>query len=308
MILTAQSAIVTGGGRGIGLAIALALARTGAGVLVFARTAEEVQSAAGEINASGGRCLAHAGDARNPSDVAAAVERATRKFGGVDILVNAAGIQGPIGPLWKNDFAAWRETLETHLFGTFLFCRAVLSAMRAARRGNIINFSGGGAAGPRPYFSAYAASKAGVVRLTETLAEEVKDRGVRVNAIAPGAVFTRLTEQVIAAGEAAGAEGLAEALRTREARALPDRAAELVLFLVSPESGALTGRLISAVWDDWPAMARDFPELAAAGGYTLRRLDPHGLARAADSPALRPKQPQMPQTKPQPSAARKEPA
>jgi 3-oxoacyl-[acyl-carrier protein] reductase len=110
---------------------------------------------------------------------------------------------------------------------------------------------------------------------------------VRVNAIAPGAVFTRLTEQVIAAGAAAGAEGLAEALRTRDARARPDRAAELVLFLVSPESGALTGRLISAVWDDWPALARNFSELAAAGAYTLRRLDPHVLSRAAECAALR---------------------
>ncbi len=288
MNLAGQAAIVTGGGRGIGRAIALALARAGAGVLVFARTSAEVQSVAEEIRAQGGCGLAHAGDVRDPADVAAAVQRATRVFGGVHILINAAGIQGPIGPLWKNDLAAWRETLETHLLGTFLFCRAALPSMLAARRGKIINFSGGGAAGPRQFFSAYAASKAGVVRLTETLAEELKDYGVHVNAIAPGAVFTRLTEQVIAAGDAAGAEGLAEAQRTREARALPNRAAELVLFLVSPESGALTGRLISAVWDDWPVMVRDFPEISAAGGYTLRRLDPHGLSRAAKSPALRP--------------------
>jgi 3-oxoacyl-[acyl-carrier protein] reductase len=289
MILSQQSAIVTGGGRGIGRAIALALARAGAGVLVFARTAPEVQSVAAEINACWTRGLSCAGDARNPVDVAVAVERAKREFGDVNILINAAGIQGPIGPLWENDFDAWRETLETHLLGTFLFCRAVLPAMLVARRGNIINFSGGGAAAARPFFSAYAASKAGVVRLTETLADEVKDHGVHVNAIAPGAVYTRLTEQVIAAGGAAGAEGLAEALHTQEVRARPDRAAELVLFLLSPESGALTGRLISAVWDDWTAMARDFLELAAAGGYTLRRLDPHGLARAAASPALRSK-------------------
>ncbi len=289
MNLSGQAAMVTGGGRGIGRAIALALSRVGAGVLVFARTAADVQSVAAEIDALGSQGLAQSGDVRNPKDVAAAVEQVTRVFGGLHILVNAAGIQGPIGPLWENDLAGWRETLETHLLGTFLSCRAVLPAMLAARRGKIINFSGGGAAGPRKYFSAYAASKAGVVRLTETLAEEVQPHNIQVNAIAPGAVFTRLTEQVIAAGSAAGAEGLAEALRTRESAALPERAAELVLFLLSPESGALTGRLISAVWDDWPAMARDSPELAAAGGYTLRRLDPHVLSRAADSAALRPK-------------------
>lgn len=287
MNLSGQSAIVTGGGRGIGRAVALAFARAGAGVLILARTASEVNAVAEEIRAHGGLGLAHAGDVGNPADVAAAVQRVTRVFGGVHILVNAAGIQGPIGPLWENELAGWRETLETHLLGTFLCCRAVLPTMLAARRGKIINFSGGGAAGPRPRFSAYAASKAGVVRLTETLAEEAKPHNIQVNVIAPGAVFTRLTEQVIAAGRAAGSEGRAEALCTRESRALPERAAELILFLVSPESGALTGRLISAVWDDWPAMARDFPELAAAGGYTLRRLDPHVLSCAAESPALR---------------------
>lgn len=290
MKLCGQSAIVTGGGRGIGRAVALALARVGAGVLVFARTASEVNAAAEEIRALGGLGLAHSGDVRNAEDAAAAVRRMTRAFGGVHILVNAAGIQGPIGPLWENDLAAWRETLETHLLGTFLFCRAVLPSMLAARRGKIVNFSGGGAAGPRPHFSAYAASKAGVVRLTETLAEEVQPHNIQVNAIAPGAVFSRLTEQVIAAGDAAGAVGLAEALRTRETGGTsPERAAELVLFLASLESGALTGRLISAVWDDWRAMARDFAELAATGGYTLRRLDPHVLSSAAESPALRPR-------------------
>jgi 3-oxoacyl-[acyl-carrier protein] reductase len=289
MNLAGQAAIVTGGGRGIGRAVALALARAGAGVLVLARTAAEVNAVAEEIRAGGGLALAHSGDVRKENDVVTAVERAMRAFGGVHILVNAAGIQGPIGPLWQNDLEAWRETLETHLLGTFHSCRAALPAMFAARRGKIINFSGGGAAGPRENFSAYAASKAGVVRLTETLAQEVKPHNIQVNAIAPGAVFTRLTEHVIAAGDAAGPQGLAEALCTREARTLPERAAELVLFLVSSDSGALTGRLISAVWDDWPAMVRDFSELAGAGGYTLRRLDPHVLSRAAESPALRPK-------------------
>jgi NAD(P)-dependent dehydrogenase (short-subunit alcohol dehydrogenase family) len=289
MNLEGQAAIVTGGGRGIGRAVALALARAGAAVLVLARTAAEVNAVAEEIRDSGGLGLAHSGDVRHADTLAAAAEHATRAFGGVHILVNAAGIQGPIGPLWQNDVAAWCETLETHVLGTFLSCRAVLPLMLAARRGKIINFSGGGAAGPRENFSAYAASKAGVVRLTETLAEEVKQHNIQVNAIAPGAVFTRLTEQVIAADSAAGTEGLAEAQRTRDARALPDRAVELVLFLVSPESAQLTGRLVSAMWDDWPAMARDFSELAAAGGYTLRRLDPHILSRAAESPALRPK-------------------
>jgi NAD(P)-dependent dehydrogenase (short-subunit alcohol dehydrogenase family) len=235
----------------------------------------------------------------DPVAVARATARAMESSGAIDILVNAAGVQGPIGPLWENDFSGWLEIVRTHLLGTFLFCRAVLPSMIARRRGKIVNFSGGGAATPRPRFTAYASTKAAVVRLTETLAEEVKAHNIQVNAIAPGAVYTRLTEAVITAGDAAGPEGLAEALHTRDTGGTPpERAAELVAFLASPESGGLTGRLISALWDDWPAMVKQFPELAAVGGYALRRLDPHVVALAFQAEPLRAKLP---------PAARKEP-
>ncbi len=290
MKLTDHSAIVAGGGRGIGRAIALGIAREGADVLVFARTASEVNSVADEIRTLGRRSVAFSGDVGDAVAVAAATSLALKTFGSIDILVNAAGVQGPIGPLWENDLDGWLEITRTHLIGTFLFCREILPSMIARRRGTVINFSGGGAATPRPRFSAYASTKAAVVRLTETLAEELKPYNVRVNAVAPGAVFTRLTEAVIAAGERAGDAGLAEALHTRETGGTPpERAAELVAFLASPDSGNLTGRLISAVWDDWPAMAKQFPELAAVGGYALRRLDPYVFALAFQSEPLRAK-------------------
>ena len=121
------------------------------------------------------------------------------------MLVNNAAITGPVGPLETNDWDEWTQTLQTNLFGTVLMCRAVLPGMRERGYGKIINLSGGGGTGPRPNFSAYATAKAGVVRFTETLAREVE--GIDVNAIAPGALNTRMRDDVLDAGpELAGAE------------------------------------------------------------------------------------------------------
>ncbi len=278
MKLEGRTAVITGGGRGIGRAIALEFARQGADVLTFSRTRAEVEATAAEIRQYGRRGIALVADVRRPADVSMTMERALEEFGRIDILVNNAGIQGPIGKLPDNEVEAWVETIQTYLVGTFLCCRHVLPSMVARRRGKIINLSGGGAATPRPYFSAYAAAKAGVVRLTETLAEEFQEFNIQVNAIAPGPVFTRMLEQVLQAGEAAGEAALADARRCQPTGGTPpEHATALAVFLASPESGCLTGRLVSAVWDDWPEMVRQFPQLAAVGGYTLRRIDSHVL-------------------------------
>jgi NAD(P)-dependent dehydrogenase (short-subunit alcohol dehydrogenase family) len=141
--------------------------------------------------------------------------------------------------------------------------------------GKIINMSGGGAAYPRPRFSAYSASKAAVVRLTETLSEEVKEFNIQVNAIAPGAVNTRMLEQVLVAGQDAGEKALTEAKRQKEAGGVPlDVPATLAVFLASDDSNGMTGRLISAVWDDWQGMAKRIPDILSSDMYTLRRISP----------------------------------
>ncbi len=190
--------------------------------------------------------------------------------------MNNAGIQPPIGPLVENDPEAWMQAVAVNLFGPFHCTQAVLPGMIARKSGKIINLSGGGATAPRPNFSAYAASKAALVRLTETLAEEVRPFNIQVNAIAPGAVNTRMLEEVLRAGEAAGDELAAAQRRRVEGGTPPEMAAALVVFLASSASNGLTGKLISAAHDDW----RDWDggriaELADTSWYTLRRLDPH---------------------------------
>jgi 3-oxoacyl-[acyl-carrier protein] reductase len=152
------------------------------------------------------------------------------------------------------------------------------------RRGKIINLSGGGATGPRPNFSAYAASKAAVARLTETLAEEVKPHNIQVNAIAPGAAATRMQDQIIAAGARAGEQALAEARRVLETGGTPLHSpAALAVFLASDDSDGLTGRLIAVAHDGWQSWDADrIAEVMSAPWFTLRRMDPYTLQPLLD--------------------------
>ncbi len=276
--LVGQVALVTGAGRGIGRAIALALARAGADLVLVSRTATELDEAAAQVRGLGRRVLAVPADVSHRQDVQQAVGRGLDRFGQIDVLVNNAGVQPPIGPLASNNPDEWAHTIAVNLVGAFHCMQAVLPGMIAHRRGKIVNLAGGGAAGPRPNFSAYAVSKTALVRLTETLAEEVRVYNVQVNAIAPGAVNTRMLDELLAAGDAAGDEYAAARHRRAQGGTPVELAAELVVFLASEQSDGLTGKLISAPHDDWQHWdAARIAELASASWLTLRRMDAHTL-------------------------------
>ena len=271
MELQGRKALVTGGGRGIGRAIARTLAAAGARVAVLSRTGHEVEAVAAELSEAGSPALALTADVSAAGQVAAAVEEVERLWGGVDILVNNAGLLGPVGPAHEADPESWLRAVRVNLGGCYLCCRAVLPGMIARRRGEIVNLSGGGAVSPRPWFSAYGAAKAGVVRFTETLAAEVAPHGVRVNAVAPGAVQTGMAREAAEAlRRTAGAEAGGDA--PERGSGTPERAAELVLYLVSPRSAGLSGRLLSAAWDDWESL--DVEAVMAGEGGAVRRLKP----------------------------------
>jgi len=273
MKLKDKVAIVTGAGRGIGRAIALAFAKEGAEVVLASRTLSQIEETSEKVRALGGRAMAVRADVSKREDVENLVRSAIKEFGRVDILVNNAGVQGPIGPLVTNDIDNWIQTVHINLIGTFLCCRAVLPGMMERRQGKIINLSGGGATSSRPRFTAYGSSKTAVVRLTEALAEEVKEFNIQVNAISPGAVNTKMLYEVLEAGEAAGEKALAAARRQLETGGTPHEVvATLAVFLASDESDGLTGRLISAVWDDWQRMSERIPEIMSTDMYTLRRI------------------------------------
>jgi 3-oxoacyl-[acyl-carrier protein] reductase len=226
--------------------------------------------------ASSDAVLAIGADVTRETDVAALVAQTVAEFGGLDIVVNNAGVYGPMGPTETVDLDQWIQAIQVNLIGVLLPCRAAIPEMRARGGGKIINLSGGGATQPMPRISAYAASKAAVVRLTETLALELAADRIDVNAIAPGALNTRLLDQVIAAGpDAVGASFFDKALAQRESGGTPlAKGAKLSVYLASAESDGITGKLISAQWDPWASLQDHADTLRTSDIYTLRRIVP----------------------------------
>jgi 3-oxoacyl-[acyl-carrier protein] reductase len=247
--------------------------------MLCARTGADVANLAAELGPlceAGQRVIAQPADVARPEDIDALVKATVEGFGRIDVLVNNAGVYGPLGPLDEIDWAAWSEAVAINLLGTVYACRRVLPVMKRQRYGKIINVSGGGATSPLPRITAYAATKAAVVRFTESLALELRDHRIDVNAIAPGALATRLLDEVIAAGpDAVGADFHARMVKTKADGGTPlARGAELVVFLGSAASDGISGRLISAVWDPWRELPSHRADLDAGDVYTLRRIVP----------------------------------
>lgn len=247
----------------------------GASVCILGTDRAKLSSALKEFNATtpgmviGMRC-----DVSDRKSVERTVKSAERKLDGLDILVNCAGIQRPIGPFAEIDLRAWEHNLEVNLLGTIYCCKTVIPIFRQRGGGTIVNFSGGGATSSRAYFSAYAVAKAAVVRFTEVLAEELRGTNIRVNAIAPGAINTGMLKEILAAGPRAGKKESTEA-RERAAKggASADLAAELVVFLASRRSRGLSGKLISAPWDPWKTWDQAaIQKIMSTSIYSLRRI------------------------------------
>ena len=276
MILKDKISIITGGSSGIGKAIAKAFAAEGSHLVLASNIESELESAKHEIKDSYPvRIETSLIDVSQPGDVASMVKFTLAEFDTIDILVNCAGIYGPIGLITDNDTAEWLKAININLNGTFLCMQAVLPTMMKKKKGKIVNMGGGGGASPLPRFSAYGISKAGVIRLTETIAEEVKEYNIDINAIAPGAVNTRFLDQALAAGEAAGKDFAAKSIKQKSEGGVPtEQVAELALFLASSESAGLSGRLISLLWDNWRDSPRYLEEIMASDVYTLRRIIP----------------------------------
>ena len=277
--LEGRAAIITGASQGLGLAITRAYVAAGADVLICAREGqllEQAQKEVAKLSKRGQKVEAQVADVSKRAEVDRLVDLALQIFPRLHILVNNAGIYGPKGMIEKVNWDEWVRAIEINLFGSVLMCRAVLPHFKAQQYGKIVQLSGGGATNPLPRISAYAASKAAVVRFAETLAEEVRGDHIDVNAIAPGALNTRLLDEVLASGpEKVGQEFYDRAVKQKaQGGSALEKGAELAVFLGSATSDGLTGKLLSALWDPWERLTDYLQELRQTDVYTLRRIVP----------------------------------
>jgi 3-oxoacyl-[acyl-carrier protein] reductase len=278
MKLQNVNALITGGSQGLGRVIAEHFLREGANVVICARNKKELSATRDELARKfpAQKVCARTCDVSDEKLVSGLVAFALRELGSLQALVLNAGIYGPMGPTESVSLDEWRRALDINLFGVLLPCRAVIPHFKKTGRGKIVVLSGGGATNPLPNISSYAASKAAVVRLAETLAEELKPFHVDVNAIAPGALATRLVDEVLAAGpEKVGAAFFEKNKGWKEKGAVPlELGASLAVYLASAESDRITGKLISAQWDPWKDLQKHRDELAKSDIYCLRRIVP----------------------------------
>lgn len=255
-----MNALVTGGGRGIGRAIAIGLANAGWRVAVTSRSQSELDET---VQLAAGRTVAVIADVANPDQVRGMVQRVEAEIGPIDLLVNNAGMGGPLGPFWETDPEEWWRNQEVNLRGPMLCCREIVPGMIERKSGRIINVVSGAGGRPFPDMGAYVVSKTALIRFSEQLAMELAPHGVFVFPFRPGTVRTRMAE------EARGRLPVIQDIFDRGLDVTPESVAKAVLQLATGAADALSGRLF-AVNDDIDAMVGRADEVRTGDLYVLR--------------------------------------
>lgn len=271
-----KKVIVTGGSGGIGSVVAAGFLTEGAHVLILGMDRKGLEAKRKELQKISPKIESLVVDVSDKNQVKKIATFVKNKFAGkIDILINTAGIYGPIGKLEELDLDFWLKTIKVNLMGTVNMCALVIPFMKRARSGKIINFSGGGD-GPSPRFTAYSSSKGGVLRFTESLAEELVEYNIYVNAVSPGPVNTAFLDERLKAGiRRVGKDFyLLSIKQKKEGGVPPTKVRDLILFLSSEKPKNLTGKMISAVHDDWQNIPKHLKILNKTDIYNTRRIKP----------------------------------
>lgn len=262
--------VVTGAARGVGRAIASAFAADGAQVAMVDLLADPLRQSADELTNEGGQAQPFVADITKPDQVAEMAKQVDDRFGRVDVLVNCAGTFSVIGPVWEIDPELWFRDIQVNLFGSFLVCNALVGQMVEAGSGYVLNVvSTGGVGDPHPHCTSYASSKTGLMRLTEGLAAETAESGIKVFAVAPPAVMTDMTRFIL--NDPGGRRWRPNFARFfEEGKDYPPEAvADLAIALTTGRADALSGRYFD-VRDDLEKMIAAADEIVEKDQYTLR--------------------------------------
>lgn len=266
--------VVTGTSSGIGRALVERLITRGDTVWGLARSVQAPVIGNGNFHPL-------ACDVSDWAAVDASVKSVSAMTDQIDGLVACAGVQGEIAPALTAAPLKWSATVHANLDGTYFPIRGFASLLARSRRAKVVCLSGGGATKARANFSAYGAAKTAIVRLVENIAEEMRNRPFDINAIAPGAINTRLTHEVIQLGpDVVGqAEYDAAVKQMTTGGGSLDRALDLIEYLLSEKSDGISGRLLAAPWDPWATLDSHLTDLRKSDIYTLRRILPQERGR-----------------------------
>ena len=271
-----KNVIITGGTVGFGKALAEKFLSEGANVSICSRNEQQLFDTQSELLSKFPNqiILVKKCDVSIEKDVKEFISYSLDTFKTIHVLILNAGVYGPMGPIETVSLDEWRKSIDINLFGVLLPCRELIPHFKQNKYGKIIVLSGGGATNPMPNLSSYATAKAAVVRLVETLSKELLSYNVDINAIAPGAMSTRMIEQVIDAGpEIVGDEFFKKNQNWKQNGATSmELGTNLTVYLSSDDSNGVTGKLISAQWDDWKNFGNHLDDLQNSDIYTIRRI------------------------------------
>lgn len=271
-----KNVIITGGTVGFGKALAEKFLSEGANVSICSRNEQQLFDTQSELLSKFPNqiILVKKCDVSIEKDVKEFISYSLDTFKTIHVLILNAGVYGPMGPIETVSLDEWRKSIDINLFGVLLPCRELIPHFKQNKYGKIIVLSGGGATNPMPNLSSYATAKAAVVRLVETLSKELSSYNVDINAIAPGAMSTRMIQQVIDAGpEIVGDEFFKKNQNWKQNGATSMAlGTNLAVYLSSDDSNGVTGKLISAQWDDWKNFGNHLDDLQNSDIYTIRRI------------------------------------
>jgi len=272
-----KNILVTGGTLGLGFQLASHFIQKGANVIICSRKTKNINSAYNKLKTKLKKkqiLFAFKADLSKEIDVKNLYKKISQKFNHIDILVSNAGVYGPKGSLIDINWIDWKKSFNINFFGSVFLIKVFIKLIKKSTRGKIIQLSGGGATLPLPNLSCYAASKAAIVRFVETISIELLKFDIDVNCIAPGALNTRLLDEVIRAGpKKVGNSFYQKSLEQKKTGGAGYCSAiALCEFLCSAKSNGITGKLISAQWDNYRKLAKKNLLNYKSDVFTLRRL------------------------------------
>jgi NAD(P)-dependent dehydrogenase (short-subunit alcohol dehydrogenase family) len=273
--MTAPCALITGASQGLGEHLALSFWRSGWNIALVSRNHHKLERLVSSLEKRPNQSAAiFPCDLSDQVQVAAIVDQISSKIPTLKVLINNAAIHGSIGPFIKSDLSLWNKVIQVNFLAPVYLCHGLVDLLAKSNSGSIINISGGGATSLRPNFSAYASAKTALVRFSETIAEELKQKNIRVNCIAPGPMKTDLLKEVcLSSLELVGEKELSTANKVfADDTNSMDRVSDLALFLANEKSKGVTGKIISAVWDRWQVWPEHLSQLQSSDAYTLRRI------------------------------------